>query len=306
VGVEGRGLSDQTRRSPGGGRPARQRSRGLLRWLGIVPFFAYASVFLLIPTGEVVVQAFQTPSGRFTLSNIHGLTDSATLSAFETTIKVSLITAVLGGLLGLLVAQAALREEASAWIRPVMTTFAGVAANFAGVPLAFAFIATLGSTGVVTDLLSRLGLDIYGHGFTIYGLMGLSITYLYFQFPLMILIISPAIEGMRKEWREAAVNLGATPQQYWRMVGLPALLPSLLGAMVLLFGNAFSAYATPYALSGGYINLVPVLIGEVLNGDLVSDPQRGASLAFGMIVVIGVAVAMYAVLQRRSARWLQR
>jgi putative spermidine/putrescine transport system permease protein len=277
-----------------------------MRWLGVVPFFAYTSVFLLIPTGEVVAQAFQTPSGQFTLVNVRGLTDPQTVSAFEATIKVSLVTAVLGGVFGLLVAQAALREEAVAWIRPVITTFAGVASNFAGIPLAFAFIATLGSTGVITDLLARLGFNLYGHGFTIYGLLGLSLTYLYFQFPLMILIILPAIEGIRKEWREAAVNLGATPRQYWRMVALPALWPSLVGAMVLLFGNAFSAYATPYALSSGYINLVPVLIGEVLNGDLVSNPQLGASLAFGMIVVIGVAVAIYAVLQRRSARWLGR
>ncbi len=271
----------------------------------MVPFFAYASLFLLIPTGEIVVQAFRTPSGHFTLANVKGLTQPQILSAFEATIKVSLITAVLGGVFGLFVAQAASREEGSAWIRPVVTTFAGVASNFAGIPLAFAFIATLGSTGVVTQLLNRLGLDIYGHGFSIYGLAGLSLTYLYFQFPLMILIISPALEGIRREWREAAVNLGATPRQFWRMVGLPVLLPSLLGAMVLLFGNAFSAYATPYALSSGYINIVPVMIGEAVNGDLASNPQLGASLAFGMIVVIAVAVAIYALLQRRTARWLR-
>jgi putative spermidine/putrescine transport system permease protein len=294
----------------GAGEPGRRSwllggSRAIASWLGVVPFFAYASLFLLIPTGEIVVQAFRTPSGRFTLSNVAGLADPQALSAFEATIKVSLVTAVLGGLFGLFVAQAALRDGGAAWIRPVMVTFAGVASNFAGIPLAFAFIATLGSTGVVTQLLSRLGLHLYAHGFTIYGLFGLSITYMYFQFPLMVLIIAPALEGIRKEWREASVNCGATTRQYWRLVGLPILLPSLLGAMVLLFGNAFSAYATPYALSSGYINLVPVMIGEAVNGDLASNPQLGASLAFGMIVVIAVTVALYAVLQRRTARWLR-
>ena len=270
-----------------------------------MPFFAYTSIFLLIPAGEIIAQAFRNPSGRFTLANVRGLFDAQILDAFETTIKISLITAVLGGLLGLLVAQSALREGGPGWVRPVLTTFAGVASNFAGIPLAFAFVATLGSTGIITQLLNSLGLHIYSHGFTIYGMVGLSVTYMYFQFPLMVLIISPALEGIRREWREAAVNAGATPRQYWRMVGLPAILPSLLGAMVLLFGNAFSAYATPYALSSGYINIVPVLIGEAVNGDLAANPQLGASLAFGMIVVIAVAIAVYALLQRRATRWLR-
>lgn len=276
-----------------------------MRWFGMGPFLAYAAIFLLIPTGEIIVQAFRTPSGRFTLANVRGLGQPQIVSAFETTIKISLITAVLGGLLGLLVAQAALHDGGPAWIRPVLTTFAGVASNFAGIPLAFAFIATLGSTGVITQLLNGLGLHIYSHGFTVYGLAGLSLTYMYFQFPLMVLIISPALEGIRREWREAATSLGATHRQYWRLVGLPVILPSLLGAMVLLFGNAFSAYATPYALSSGYINIVPVLIGEAVNGDLASDPQLGATLAFGMIVVIAIAIAIYALLQRRVARWLR-
>lgn len=280
-------------------------SRRVIRLLGTVPFIAYASIFLLIPTGEIVVQAFRTPSGRFTLANVRGLFDSQILNAFETTIKISLITAVLGGILGLLVAQSALRDGGPGWIRPVLTTFAGVASNFAGIPLAFAFVATLGSTGVITELLNSAGLHIYSHGFTIYGMIGLSVTYMYFQFPLMVLIISPALEGIRREWKEAAINAGATSRQYWRMVGLPIILPSLLGAMVLLFGNAFSAYATPYALSGGYINIVPVLIGEAVNGDLAANPQLGASLAFGMIVVIAVAITIYAVLQRRAVRWLR-
>jgi putative spermidine/putrescine transport system permease protein len=286
-------------------RARRSRNAGRVRWLIIVPFLAYVSAFLLIPTGEVVRQAFRNDSGSFSLSGMHELTRPETVSAFEQTIKLSLITAVAGGLIGLFVAQATLRRGVPSWLRPVLTTFSGVASNFAGVPLAFAFIATLGSTGVVTALFKHVGVDLYSHGFTIYGLLGLSLTYIYFQFPLMILIILPALEGVRREWREAATSVGATPREFWRYVGLPLLLPSLLGAVVLLFGNAFSAYATPYALSSGYINLVPVLIGEFLNGDLASEPQLGSALAFGMIVVIGVAVGVYALLQRRTARWLR-
>jgi putative spermidine/putrescine transport system permease protein len=285
--------------------PARARRRGLARWLIVAPFLAYVGAFLLIPTGEVVLQAFRNQSGSFSFAGMHLLTEPQTVSAFEETIKLSLITAVAGGLLGLFVAQATLRRGIPGWLRPVLTTFSGVASNFAGVPLAFAFVATIGSTGVVTLWFKHLGFDLYGHGFTTYGLVGLSLTYVYFQFPLMILIILPALEGIRREWREAATSVGATPLQFWRYVAFPLLLPSLLGAVVLLFGNAFSAYATPYALSSGYINLVPVLIGEFLNGDLASEPQLGSALAFGMIVVIGLAVLIYALLQRRTARWLR-
>jgi putative spermidine/putrescine transport system permease protein len=283
----------------------RLRRRRVARWLIVAPFLAYVTGFLLIPTGEVVLQAFRTQSGSFSFAGMHLLTEPQTVSAFEQTIKLSLITAVAGGLLGLFVAQATLRRGIPGWLRPVLTTFSGVASNFAGVPLAFAFIATIGSTGVITLWFKHLGLDLYGHGFTIYGLTGLSLTYIYFQFPLMILIILPALEGVRREWREAATSVGATPLQFWRYVGFPLLLPSILGAVVLLFGNAFSAYATPYALSSGYINLVPVLIGEFLNGDLASEPQLGSALAFGMIVVIGFAVLIYALLQRRTAKWLR-
>jgi putative spermidine/putrescine transport system permease protein len=203
------------------------------------------------------------------------------------------------------VAYAAVKEGAPRWIRPTLTTFAGVAANFAGVPLAFAFAATLGATGVVTVFLAAHGVHLYQSGFTLYSFTGLALVYTYFQLPLMILVISPSLDGLRREWREAATNLGATPVQFWRWVGLPILWPSLLGAMVLLFGNAFSAYATAYALVGTELNLVPILIGAVQSGNLTSDPQFGDALALGMIVIIALSVALYALLQRRSNRWLR-
>jgi putative spermidine/putrescine transport system permease protein len=284
--------------------PRAARPPRLPRWLGAVPFLAYAALFLLLPTMELVIRSFQAGSGAFSTANVTALFQPQYRSAFETSIELSAVTAAAGGLLGLFVAYAAVHGRTGRWVRPVLSTFSGVAANFAGIPLAFAFIATLGPTGVITSLLSSVGLHLYPH-FTIFSLTGLSLTYVYFQFPLMILIISPSLEGLRAEWREAAENLGASPAQYWRRVGLPVLLPALLGAMVLLFGNAFSAYATPYALSGGFINLVPVRIGAVLSGNVtVADPNFGDAMAFGMIVIVAVTVIAYVLLQRRAARWL--
>ena len=252
-----------------------------------------------------MVGAFRNDQGQFTLSNISEIFQGQFLNAYKTSIEISLITALLGGLIGFLLAYAAIRPGTPKGVRLTLTTFSGVAANFAGVPLAFAFIATLGTLGLVTRFINdTLGYNLYDHGFSLFGLTGLSIVYLYFQIPLMILIIAPAIDGLRLEWREAAANLGASSRQYWRHVGVPLLLPSFLGAMILLFGNAFSAYATAYALSLK-VNLVPLVIGQVLSGNVLSDPHLGHALAFGMIVVISFSMVVYALLQRRAARWMR-
>lgn len=286
-----------------GGRLAPRRRS--LAWIGVVPFFLYIALFLLLPTLWLAIGAFQTDAGGYTLAHVQELFQAQYGDAYLKSTELSLATALAGGFFGLLVAYAAVKEGSPRWIRPALTTFAGVAANFAGVPLAFAFAATLGSTGVVTVFLADHGLPIYANGFTLYSFTGLALVYTYFQLPLMILVISPALDGLRRQWREAAANLGATPWQFWRWVGLPILWPALLGAVVLLFGNAFSAYATAYALVGSQINLVPLLIGAVSSGNLTSDPQFGYALALGMVVIIGISMLIYALLQRRSSRWLR-
>jgi putative spermidine/putrescine transport system permease protein len=179
-----------------------------------------------------------------------------------------------------------------------------MAANFAGVPLALAFIFTIGRVGFVTVFLRGIGIDPYKDGgFTLYSKIGLEIVYLYFQLPLMILVIAPAIDGLRREWREASENLGASSAQFWRMVGLPILTPALLGAMVLLFGSAFGAQATAYALTGGLINIVTLLIGDKLSGDVLHEPGKGFALAVGMIVIMSITLVAYVILQRRAERW---
>jgi putative spermidine/putrescine transport system permease protein len=262
-------------------------------------------MFLFLPAAQVLVGALQSQHGGYTLSNVSTLFEEPYRSAYRNSIEVSLVTAVLGGLFGFLIAYAAIREGTPRIVRMVLTTFSGVAANFAGIPLAFAFIATLGTIGVLTNFLAGLGFNPYEHGFNLFTKMGIELVYLYFQIPLMILVIAPAIDGLRGEWREASANLGATPFQFWRYVGFPVLLPSLLGAIVLLFGNAFSAYATAYALTSGGVQLVPITIGYLLSGDVLSNPHLGQALALGMFVVLAVMMLVYVPLQRISSRWVR-
>ncbi len=286
------------------GPPRRSRLR---RWafLGVIPFFAYITIFLLIPTGQLIVDAFKGPTGAFTLSNVSAILHQPYLPAFQFSLEVSALSAAMGGIFGFLVANAVLHHGVPRFIRPSLVSFSGVAANFGGVPLAFAFTATVGPLGIITDLLGHFGLHIYvgSTTFNLQGLFGLSIVYLYFQFPLMVLLVMPAIEGLKKEWREAASNLGCSSYRFWRHIGLPILTPSLLGMMVLLFGNAFAAYATAETL--GSTNLVTIWIGELVDGNVTVDPQLAYALAFGMIVIIMVAVAIYLMLQRRASRWLR-
>jgi putative spermidine/putrescine transport system permease protein len=276
-------------------------------WIGVIPFFVFAFLFILLPSATLLVGAFRDNTGKLTLLNFAGLFIPSILGAYWVTIKISLATALGGGLLGFLMAYAVTIGNLPRPIRSALMTFSGVASNFAGVPLAFAFIATLGRTGLVTVLLKNvLGLNLYNQGFSLYSFWGLSLTYMFFQFPLMILVITPALDGLKKEWREAAENLGASQSLYWRKVALPILTPSILGAMILLFGNSFGAYATAYSLTGGFINLITIVIGSQIKGDVLFNPGLGYALAVGMIIVMSIMMAIYYALRRRSERWLRQ
>jgi putative spermidine/putrescine transport system permease protein len=271
----------------------------------VTPFFLFALAFILLPTMSLITGSFQDRQGYFTLQNIADLSQEFVLNAYWLSIKISLVTALGSGLFGFLLAYAITLGGLPKNVRTAVLTFCGVASNFAGVPLAFAFIATLGRVGFVTALLKPLGIDLYSVGFNLYSFIGLSLTYMYFQLPLMVLIITPALDGLKNEWREAAENMGATGWQYWRYIGLPILMPSLAGAIILLFGNAFGAYATAFALTGGSLNLVTIVIGAQIRGDVLHNPGLGYALALGMIVVMSISIAGYSILQRRTVRWLQ-
>jgi putative spermidine/putrescine transport system permease protein len=274
-------------------------------WLGMVPFFVFAIAFLFIPSSSLFVGSFLNSENQFTFNNIIGLFSPSILASYWLSIQVSAVTAIGGGLFGFLLAYAVTLGGLPNWVRSSLSSFSGVASNFAGVPLAFAFVAVLGRTGYFTAILKNLfGVNIYDNGFNLYSFWGLTLTYLYFQFPLMVLVMAPALDGLKRSWREAAENLGATGAQYWWYVALPILLPSLLGTIILLFGNAFGAYATAFALTGGTLNLVTIQIGAQMRGDVLHNPGLGYAMALGMVVIMALCIAAYTWLQRLSERWL--
>ncbi|MFB6838722.1 ABC transporter permease [Streptomyces sp. NPDC056361] len=287
--------------------PEKARRRGPRRapaWLAAVPLLAFTAIAFGIPAlaivgGALTVDDPATGATTYGTANLTASVHGAYLTALVGSVKLSATAAGLAVLLGLPLAQAVVTSRSRA-LREAVLTASGVLANFGGVPLAFAFVATLGNSGVLT---TRLGLA--DHGWSLYSFWGLVIVYLYFLIPLMVLTITPALDGLRTQWREAARNNGATALQYWRHVALPVLLPSLLGGLVLLFGSAFAAYATAAAMVGSAVPLVTLQISDALSGNvLVGQENVALALSLDMIVIAGLVMAVYLPLQRRSTRWL--
>jgi putative spermidine/putrescine transport system permease protein len=276
-----------------------------MRWIGVLPFVLFVILFLVMPTLRIIVGAFQTPDGTLTLTNIAGLLKPSLLEPAWVSVKLSAITALLGCLIGFPIAWALVRGALPKPVHSAFMTFSGVAANFAGVPLAFAFISTLGRLGLVTVILSYFGINLAATGFDLISFTGLVITYLYFQIPLMVLIIAPAIEALKREWQEAAQSLGASNFQYFTKVVLPIMGPSLLGSFALLFANAFGAVATPIALTGSGITILPIMLHAQIRGDVLGDPHLGYALAFAMVAITGIANLIYIIMRRRAEKWVK-
>ena len=271
--------------------------------LGLVPFGGFLAIFLVWPAAGVILSAVQPVRDGVRPALLEAVSGQY-LGTIVQSARLSAITAVLGGVIGALVAAATVAMGRDGWLRSMVTGYSAVAANLGGIPLAFAFTASLGFQGLYTKMLSGIGIDLYGTGFKISNFAGIVVVYLYFQIPLMTIVMLPAIDGLRTELREAALVHGATTRQYWRMVGLPILAPSFLGGLVLLFANSFAAYATAYALSSGASRLVPVQIRFFLQGETITGKANlGYALATWMIVVTGAAMVIYVVLRRRTERW---
>ena len=275
--------------------------------IGVFPFIAYVAVFLIVPAAAVMVEAFRNNAGNLSFSTISTVLsgNQPWLHSYGISLELSAISAVVAAVLGL-VGTVALVSSPSPIVRRLVTTGCGVLANTGGVPLAFAFIATIGNAGIATRVLADIGFNPYNHGFSLFSFTGLVIVYLYFLLPLVILLMLPPVEALRREWREAASTLGASSRHYWQKVGLPVLTPPFIATLMVLFMDAFAAYATADALTTGSIPLVPIEIGAILAGNVVSNQANlGDALGLGMIVIVAVAGTMYVVVQRRTSRWLR-
>jgi putative spermidine/putrescine transport system permease protein len=274
--------------------------------LPLLPLFLFFLVFFLWPIGALTGNAFKSNDGAFTLSNITMLFQDPYRLAFKNSITLGLISGLVGAIPGLAIAMA-IEKQGNQTLKKFIASISGVLANTGGVPLAFMFLAAFGPAGLVISALKSVGLDLYGLGFTLFSFTGLVIIYAYFQIPIMVIVVTPALSLLRKEWKDSAANLGASKLQYWQKVGLPILMPSFFACYLLLFASAFSAFATARALTVGNIALVPLQIGSLVDGNVtINQANLGYALAFGMIVISLLAMIPYIWIQNRTARWQVR
>ncbi|HWV49164.1 MAG TPA: ABC transporter permease [Microbacterium sp.] len=285
--------------------PDRRRTGPSFAWLGLVPFAAYVLLFLAVPTVLAIGSGFFTDDGSFTWANVAALGDPVVLTTFANSAWLSLLTAVIGAVVGALVCYILLGLNPQGGVRTTVDAAAGVLAQFGGVMLAFAFIATIGTQGVLTVFLrDAFGFDIFANGNWLYALPGLVLPYIYFQMPLMIITFMPALAALKPQWAEANLTLGGTKGSFWLRIGFPVLAPSFLASLLLLFANAFSSYATAAALASQGSQIVPLQIRAALTSETVLGRENLAgALALGMIIVVGVVMALYSLIQRRAARW---
>ena len=292
------------RRRPAGGAA---RRRALVTYLGLTPFAFYVLLFLAVPTLLALGTGFLDADDRFTLDNVSALADPVILGTFASSFWISAVTAVVGAVVGALVCYALLGSRPDGPVRSFVDSASSVLAQFGGVMLAFAFIATIGIQGLVTIILrDTFGVDIYENGVWLYQVPGLLLPYIYFQVPLMIITFMPALQGLKSQWAEASATLGGTKLTYWVRIAGPILAPSFFGSLLLLFANAFSSYATAAALISQGAQIVPLQIRAALISETVLGRANVAgALALGMIIVMVVVMTAYSFLQARTARWQQ-
>ena len=282
--------------------PRRRRPTG--SWFALAPFFIYSLICLGLPTWALLYQAARrtdpvTHTTSYTTANLTTSWHGFYLTALWGSVRLSLITALISVIVGTIAGYAIVTSRGTT-VRQIVLSLSGVLANFGGIPLAFCFIATVGTAGEVIDLVRKVwpsfALDTFGGVVTVYP---------YFLIPLMVLVIVPTLEGLRPQWREAARNLGASTWQFWRYVGLPVLTPSILGGFVLTFGGSFAAYATAQALTGGTVPLITLRIASVISGNVLAGQENvGAAMALNMVIICGIVMAIYLPLRTRSAKWL--
>lgn len=290
-----------------GGAGSRRLSR-TRDYLALVPFFVYVAIFLILPTLIVAIGAFTTLNGAATVSNVQVMfTEQVFIDAFVRSIQLAILTATAGAVFGGLLAWAVAAGDPEGRLRQLVVAASGVLAQFGGVMLAFAFLATFGFNGFVTIFFKDfLGVALFGGASWLYGLTGLAVVYTYFQIPLMLIVFLPALDGLRQEWYDASASLGGSSWSFWRHVAGPILAPSFLGALLLLFTNAFSAYATAAALVSQGSPIITLQISNALTSEVILGQENvGKALALGMIIIVALVMTLYALIQRRASRWVR-
>ena len=282
---------------------SKSKAHGTSNWIGLLPFLLFCVAFELIPIIFLLRGSFiAKTTGALTIENYLALQHPLYINSFWNSIKLSGLTALIGVAFGTFIGYAIYRWP-SQGIRDALITLSDVTTNFAGAPLAFSFVVILGLNGVITQFLMQyFHYELYP-GFSIYSFSGLILAYVYFQLPLMVLLVLPAFAGIQKEWQESAQSLGASTFQFWWRIGVPVLMPSMIAGLTLLFANAFGAYATAYTLVQAKLSLVTLQIGYMIAGEVRQNQAVGMAMAVLSLLIMGLSIAIYQLSTLRARRW---
>ena len=266
--------------------------------LALVPFLIVAMLYEIVPLITVIVKSFQSDGGTgFTLENYQSVFSKLLYQkAIINSIKISLTSAVAGIIIAFLGARAAHQHQGK--LNHVFMAVLNMVSNFAGIPLAFAYMILLGNAGLVVNIGKELGISALST-YNLYTMNGMSLIYIYFQIPLSTLLLIPAFDGVQKQWKEACTLLGGTQGTFWRKVGIPVLMPSILGTFSVLFANALVAYATIYALMMDNIALLPVQIAGCFTGEVKIRAGLGGALSVVMMAIMVIMILITNGLSRR-------
>ncbi|WP_369595833.1 ABC transporter permease [Lysinibacillus pakistanensis] len=256
-------------------------------WLS--PFVVLVLLFFLVPLLYMLITSFQNSDG-FTLAQYHSvLTNGYILQGFKNSITLSVISAVIALIVTLFAVYAMMRFSPS--MREKILILTNLTSNFSGIPLAFAFIVLLGNSGLFTLLFDKWGIDTLS-SFSLYSWGGLLLIYIYFQLPLALMLLYPIYDGIQQQWKEAAALLGASTWQFWKKIGIPVMLPGIVGTFSVLFANAMGAYASAYALTSSNYNLVAIRIGSLIKGDIFAQPELASAIAVLLAVTMVTAMLL--------------
>ena len=272
-------------------------------FLAFLPFLIFCAMFELIP----VVALLLGSVGGVERHSFEWIAKVFTNPTFQRSITNSLLLAVTSSLGGAVIGTAigyAITRTTHDRVRRALVALASLSSNAGGISLGFAFITILGSAGMITILLRQFGIDLLSF-FSIYSVIGLIVVYLYFQVPLMIVLMLPAFAGLRADWSEASASLGGSNRDFWRRVGIPVLMPSIVAGTVLLFVSSMGAYATAQALIGSRINLMTIQISILRRGEILYQPAQADAMATVLLAMVAVSVLAYHLIQRRAQRWIK-
>ena len=268
-------------------------------WIPLALLFLIVIFFELAPAAYILFSSFNSDNGMTFANYAEAFTSKYYRLALLHSIVLAIVSALIGIAVGTIAALCIKGLSAGASNR--ILTFINTTTNYAGVPLAFAFMVLLGTTGVVTVFMKNvMGVDIYNSGFNLYSWGGLTLVYVYFQIPLAIMLMFPAAGSIKDSTREAAKILGANNFKFWIRIGIPTLLPAILGSLCILFANALGAYATAYALVASNKGILAICVANLVSGDMSANPYLACSLATIMGAILMVMLFIKSKLYKRS------